>query len=64
MEKKLREFFDFQRFEQNGRLAEIIAKAESARAEPLSDDDLEYVCAAGEIDVLTDKDENNRHDDD
>ena len=62
MEKKLRALFDFQRFECNAKLAAMIDRAESCCAEALSDDDLEYVCAAGEIDV-PDEDENNRHDD-
>lgn len=65
METKLRELFDFQRFEQNERLAEMIAKAESSCCEALSDDDLEFVCAAGEKDVsLPAKEEKNRNDND
>ena len=63
MEKKLKLLFDFQRFEGNAKLAAVIEKAEACRAESLSDDDLEYVSAAGEIDALSDKDEKNRHDD-
>ena len=62
VEKKLKALFDFQLFEQNKRLAATIAKAEASFAEQLSDDDLGYVCAAGEIDIsLIDKSEKNRN---
>ena len=48
MMKKLSQAFDFQRFQQNPRLAKIIGEAESRYANALSDDDLELVSAAGD----------------
>lgn len=52
--KKLTQAFDFQKFQQNPRLAAIIRDVESRydRA-ALSDDDLELVSAAGETSVPT-----------
>ena len=47
MENKLRQLFDFQRFENNPRLAKVIDDAVSG-GEALSDDDLFMVAAAGE----------------
>ena len=49
MNDRLRELFDYQRFAGNKRLAALIERAEDVRAESLSDDDLEYVNAAGDI---------------
>lgn len=49
MKDTLRELFDYQRFAGNRRLAALIERAEFSHAESLSDDDLEYVSAAGEI---------------
>lgn len=46
--KKLSQVFDFQRFQQNERLADIISDVESRYAHALTDDDLELVSAAGE----------------
>ena len=51
MEKKLKRLFDYQRFEQNPRLAKIIRESENAASE-LADDDLFYVSAAGTPDML------------
>ena len=47
--KKLSQTFDFQRFQQNERLASIISDVESRYAHALPDDDLELVSAAGDV---------------
>lgn len=49
MEKKLRQLFDFQKFSENLRLAEMIEETEKCYGKTLSDDDLEQVNAAGEF---------------
>lgn len=49
MNDRLRELFDYQRFAGNKRLAALIERAEGVQSESLSDDDLEYVNAAGDI---------------
>lgn len=49
MENKLKSLFNYQRFEQNPRLAKLIAESEARFDSALSDDDLEFVSAAGEI---------------
>ncbi len=49
MEKKLTAMFDYQRFENNSRLAKMIASTESRYAKALSDDELTMVSAAGTI---------------
>ena len=51
MEKKLTAMFDYQRFENNSRLAKMIASTESRYAKALSDDELFEVSAAG---IVTD----------
>lgn len=51
MENKLNKLFDYQRFEGNKRLEKLISEAESRYAAQLSDDDLSFVCAAGEADA-------------
>ncbi len=51
MEKTLKRLFDYQRFANNKRIADMIADTESRyNAAPLSDDMLELVSAAGEAD--------------
>lgn len=50
MEKKLQALFDYQRFEQNKKLAEMISETEKSM-ETLSDDELSLVNAAGEADT-------------
>lgn len=52
MENKLKRLFDFQKFEQNSELADLIADTHSRSARALSDDEMEFVFAAGEIDTL------------
>ena len=47
MEQKLKNLFDFQKFEQNQKLSKIIEKAESEGV-MLSDEELSFVNAAGE----------------
>lgn len=49
MEKKLKKLFDYQRFEQNKKLEKLIYETESRYASRLSDDDLSFVNAAGEL---------------
>ena len=49
MYDRLRELFDYQRFAGNKRLAALIERAEGVQSKSLSDDDLEYVNAAGDI---------------
>ena len=44
---KLAKLFDFQHFQQNTRLAAILADVESRYTNALADDDLEQVSAAG-----------------
>ena len=48
MEKKLKMLFDFQRFENNKALAELIAETENRYAVGLSEEDLALINAAGE----------------
>ena len=59
MEKKLKKLFDYQRFEKNQRLEELIRETESRYAKELSEEDLSLVSAAGEI-----KEEQNKFTDD
>lgn len=47
MEKKLKSLFEYQKFENNPRLAKLIAETEARYADALSDDDLSFVNAAG-----------------
>lgn len=49
MEEELIQLFDYQRFEQNERLAGIIDETEKRVAAEISDDDMEMLSAAGEI---------------
>ncbi|PWM49200.1 MAG: hypothetical protein DBX39_05315 [Bacillota bacterium] len=51
MKDILRELFDYQRFEGNRRLVALIERAAFSHGESLSDEDLEYVNAAGDIDA-------------
>ena len=52
MEELLKQLFDYQRFERNKRLAALIERAEERYGHTLSDEDLEWVSAAGEPDAL------------
>lgn len=47
MEKKLKELFEYQRFEHNGKLDKMINETENRYGKELSDDDLSLVNAAG-----------------
>lgn len=58
MEKKLRQLFDFQKFSENPRLAEMIEETEKCYGETLSDDDLEQVNAAGEFVLRKSREDN------
>ena len=53
--KKLTALFDYQRFERNKRLQALIDDTENRCMNALSDDDLEWVSAAGEETDLKDK---------
>lgn len=48
MESKLTQLFDFQRFQNNDRLAQMIKETESRYIKELNDEDLSFVSAAGE----------------
>lgn len=48
MEKKLRQLFDYQKFQKNPRLEAMLSEAEGRYDSGLSDDDLELVSAAGD----------------
>lgn len=48
MAGKLTGLFDFQRFQGNGRLQALIEETEGRYLNDLSDEDLEWVSAAGE----------------
>ena len=48
MEKKLKNLFDYQRFEKNPRLQKIIDQSGSLCKKELSDDELTFVNAAGD----------------
>ena len=58
MENKLKKMFEYQRFENNPRLAKLISETESRYGTEISDDDLFMVNAAGDIDITDKKDEN------
>lgn len=45
----LEKLFDFQKFENNSRLAKLISETESRYAKTLSDDELDMVNAAGDF---------------
>ena len=47
MERYLRQLFDYQKFQQNSRLDAMLEKAEGRCAQALTDEDLEWVSAAG-----------------
>ena len=53
--EKLTALFDYQRFERNKRLQALIEDTEKRCMNALSDDDLEWVSAAGEETDLKDK---------
>lgn len=55
MENKLKKLFDFQRFEQNSELSSLIAQTHARSSKALSDDDLDLVNAAGDIEVMNEK---------
>lgn len=57
MENKLKKMFEYQRFENNPRLAKLISETESRYGAEISDDDLFMVNAAGDIDISDKKDE-------
>ena len=54
-QKRLTALFDYQRFERNKRLQALIDDTERRCLRSLSDDDLEWVSAAGEETDLKDK---------
>ena len=54
-QKRLTALFDYQRFERKKRLQALIEDTENRCMNALSDDDLEWVSAAGEETDLKDK---------
>ena len=54
-QKKLTSLFEYQRFARNERLQALIADTENRCLNVLSDDDLEWVSAAGESSDLREK---------
>ncbi len=54
MENKLKQLFEYQTFERNAKLEALIAGAHLRYGEALSDDELELVAAAGEIEERSD----------
>lgn len=48
MESSLKQLFDFQRFQNNNRLARMIEETEGRYIKELNDEDLTFVSAAGE----------------
>lgn len=61
MKTMLKKLFDYQKFQNNSRLAAMIADAESRYDSTLSDDELSLVSAAGEA-VPTKPSDNNSDD--
>lgn len=55
MEKMLNMLFDYQRFENNPRIAKMIGEAESRYSRALSDDELSFLNAAGVSDSEAEK---------
>ncbi|MBO4902788.1 MAG: hypothetical protein J5518_08340 [Lachnospiraceae bacterium] len=52
MENKLRELFEFQKFEQNQKLNKVIQDTESRYPQELTEDELEMVAAAGKPEMM------------
>ena len=59
MENKLKKLFDFQKFEMNSELSFLISDTHSRSARALSDNELDFIFAAGEIDTLLGDEKNN-----
>ncbi|MBR4169164.1 MAG: hypothetical protein IKR47_05505 [Lachnospiraceae bacterium] len=55
MENKLKQLFEYQKFEQNPELNKVIRETEMRYPEELSEDELEMVAAAGIPGVATGK---------
>lgn len=49
MENEIKKLFDYQRFENNARLASIISQTEERYGKALSEEELFFVNAAGEL---------------
>lgn len=56
MENKIKNMFEYQRFSGNSKLASLIADTEARFDAALSDDDLEFVSAAGMPEMNEDED--------
>lgn len=61
MENKLKKLFEFQRFENNSQLEDLIAGTHARYGNALSDDDLEFVNAAGELEIFLNEEEENKN---
>lgn len=55
MEEKLKRLFEYQKFEQNRRIARLIGETEARQIAELSDDDLKFVAAAGDASDIKDE---------
>lgn len=55
MEKRLKQLFDYQSFENSPRLARLIAEAQSGGKRALCDDDVSFLNAAGTADKEQDE---------
>ena len=56
MENKIKNMFEYQRFSGNSKLASLIADTEARFDAAISDDDLEFVSAAGMPELNEDED--------
>lgn len=52
MENKLKSLFEYQKFENNSRLAKLIRETESRYGTELSEDELSMISAAGDMDSM------------
>ena len=62
MERKLAQIFEYQKFQKNSRLADLIAETERRYSGAVSDEDLEWVNAAGDssaVHILAENGERN-----
>lgn len=55
MENKLKKMFEYQKFENNPRLAKLIGETEARYGSAIDDDDLFMVNAAGDADIFNGK---------
>ncbi len=58
MENRLKQLFEYQKFEQNPKLDKVIRETDMRYPEKLSDDELEMVAAAGNPNIRQQKPNN------